>query len=461
MGLARVLVAMFVLSGIVLFQPETSQAQTFTDILDFTGSSFADPGVVTLAQARNGNLYGTTSAQPITGLGTIFGITPTGTIVLEFGGFDYTNGAFPAGGVTLATDGTLYGTTEFSSYNADSSGVIYTITTGGGAYTALHQFEGGDGSFPIAPPIEGSDGNFYGTTNGLLHGLPSTIYQYVPQTQTLNSLHQFGKEIGLYYALTQGVDGDLYGVANAGGPNKFGCIFRLSTSGVLRYSYNFTGGAGGTSPSGPLVQLSDGNFYGTVADGGAGSAGFVFKMTPAGMVSTVYNFTGVSGETSLPTTGLTLGSDGQLYGASALGGASGTGTLYRITPGGQYTLLYSFPSFAGTAASLVQHTNGKFYGVTANGGADNFGMVYSLDVGSPEFITLVQSQGRPGQNAQILGQGLNGTTNVTFNGVAAAFVIHSDTYVAALIPNGATSGPVVVTTRTGTLKSVKNFRISN
>ena len=460
MAFPRVLAAIFVFSAMLLALPETSRAQTFTDILDFTGSSFADPGIVTLAQARNGNLYGTTAAQPLTGLGTIFGITPTGTIVLEFGGFDYTNGASPAGGVTLATDGTIYGTTEFSSYNADSSGVIYTITTGGNNYTALHQFEGGDGSFPIAPPIEGADGNFYGTTNGLLHGLPSTIYQYVPQTQTLTSLRLFGKEVGLYYALTQGVDGDLYGVANAGGPNKFGSIFRLSTSGVLRYSYNSPGGAGGTYPIGPLVQLTDGNFYGTAADGGAGAGGFVFKMTPGGVVSIVYNFTENDGQTFLPSTGLTLGSDGQLYGASALGGANDAGTLHRVTTGGQYTLLYSFPSFAGTAASLVQHTNGKFYGVTATGGADNYGMVYSLDVGSPPFIALVQSQGRPGQNEQILGQGLNGTTNVTFNGVAAAFDIHSDTYVTALIPNGASSGPVVVTTRTGTLTSVKNFRVS-
>jgi uncharacterized repeat protein (TIGR03803 family) len=431
-----------------------SSAQTFRDLIDFTDSSFGNPGYVTLAQSRSGDLYGTTAAAPFTGLGEIFGATPGGQLIMQYTGFDYNNGYHPGGGVTLAANGSFYGTVT---YSLGMSGVIYSITADG-IYTVLYQFDGLTGSYPYAPPIQGSDGNFYGTTDGYPHGLPSTIYQYQPQTGVVTLLHSFGKEVALYYALTQGADGDLYGVASTGGPNKFGSIIRLSKAGVLRYVYEFPGGAGGSYPVGPLVQLSDGNFYGVADNGGTGSAGFVFKMTPGGTVSTIYNFTGYP-ESAYPTTGLTFGSDGQLYGVSG-GGTFDAGTIYRISPSGQYSLLYSFPTYADTLAPLAQHTNGTFYGMTVNGGANNFGMMYSLNVKLKPFITFVQPQGRAGQIEQIVGQGLTGTTSVTFSGVPApSFTIVSDTFMTAVVPSGATTGPVVVTTPTGALTSNKNFNI--
>jgi uncharacterized repeat protein (TIGR03803 family) len=235
---------------------------------------------------------------------------------------------------------------------------------------------------------------------------------------------------------------------------------RLSKAGVLRYVYEFPGGAGGSYPIGPLVQLSDGNFYGVADNGGTSSAGFVFKMTPAGAVSTLYNFAGYP-ESAYPITGLTLGSDGQLYGVSG-GGTFDAGTIYRISPSGQYSLLYNFPTYADTLAPLAQHTNGTFYGVSVNGGANNFGMMYSLNVNLKPFIAFVQPQGRVGQIEQILGQGFTGATGVTFSGVpAASFTIVSDTFMTAVVPSSATTGKVVVTTPGGALTSNVNFRIVN
>ena len=154
------------------------------------------------------------------------------------------------------------------------------------------------------------------------------------------------------------------------------------------------------------------------------------------------------------------GTDGNLYGPTQTGGTSGNGTLFQITTTGTYKNLYSFASSVGTQPSvaLMQHTNGLFYG-TASGGADNDGVVYSLDMGLAPFVTFVRPGAKIGQGAQILGQGLNGTTNVTFNGVATTFKVVSDTYLTAIVPAGATTGPVVVTTPTQTLTSNKNFRI--
>jgi uncharacterized repeat protein (TIGR03803 family) len=458
---SRFLLLAFTFSALLLFSPATGRAQTFTDVLDFTGGSFADPGYVTLAQARNGDLYGSTTSQPGTGLGTLFGITPGGKIVLEYTGFDYTNGFFPAGGMTLGTDGLLYGTTEYSSYNADAGGEIYSLSTDG-TYTALQAFEY-NGDWPFAPPIEAANGYFYGSGNGYRHGIASAVYQYDSETETITSLHNFGTEVGLYYPLIQGIDGDLYGVANGGGSSQeeYGGIFRITTSGTLRYSLSFPGNLGIEFPNGPLIQLSDGYFYGTAQSTNPQEGGSVFKMSPAGDISIIYTFPWNTQQSWGPTTGLTVGSDGLLYGVTGLGGQYGYGTLYRITTSGEYTLLYSFPSYAPAVSPLVQHTNGKFYGVSVYGGAYNFGMIYTLDVNLAPFISLVQPQGIAGQSEQILGQGFTGATSVTFNGVASArFKVLNDTYMTAVVPSGATTGKVVVTTPSGALTSNVNFRVA-
>jgi uncharacterized repeat protein (TIGR03803 family) len=466
---SRFCVAMFALPALLLALANSSSAQTFVDIVDYTGGAFANPGYVKLAQGRNGDIYGTTVGA-FGYIGSIFGITPAGRTVLLYESFNYDDGAYPLGGMTLATDGSFVGTTSASSSTPDSAGVIYTITPGG-VYTALHQFMNqGDGAIPYAPPIQGTDGNYYGVTNGLYNAIPSAVYKYEPKSGAVTLLYQFdssvgfGGEVGLHYALTQGIDGDLYGVANQGGTGLLGSIFRLTTSGTLRYMYNFPGGAGGEGPNGPLVQLSDGNFYGTASDGGTGAAGVAFKMTPSGKVSVFYNFPSGSATSGNPINGFAQGSDGNLYGASSTGGTYGVGTLYRITPAGEYALLHSFPITSGyppiTPGSLVQHTNGKFYGTSEYGGAFNYGMVYSLDVHLGPFVTFVLPTGAVGKTAQILGQGLTGTTTVTFNSVAATkFSVVSDTYMTAVVPSGATIGPVVVTTPAGTLTSNVSFRI--
>jgi len=193
--------------------------------------------------------------------------------------------------------------------------------------------------------------------------------------------------------------------------------------------------------------------------------GTIFRMTPDFQVSILYTFQGhtkSSVDGALPTGGLIQAPDGNLYGTTYKGGATGAGTLFQISTGGAYNLLYSFNGTAGAIpqGTLMQHTNGMLYGTASVGGTNKLGTVYQVNLGLAPFITFVQRMGSAGQTMQILGQQLTGATSVTFNGVpAAGFTVSSPTFLLATVPAGATSGPVVVTTPTATLTSNVNFNV--
>jgi len=432
----------------------TAEGQVVTDLFTFTGTSSSQtPGLVTPTQGRDGKLYGTTTGISTTGGtssdGSAFTLTTAGEAYV-FHIFSGPDGATPESSLTLASEGDFYGTT-FSG-GSSNMGVLFRIAPGGN-FTVLHNFVGGiDGSSPAAAPIEDWDGNFYGTTS-------STVYQYT-RDGVFTTLIQFdsSQASNITAPLIQGSDGNLYGTAPSGGAHRCGSLFKVSRSGSLLSLHSFLCEALG-EPNGPVVQASDGNFYGTTATGGTFNSGTIFKLTSLGKFSIFYSFAAGSHDTSQPFAGLLQGSDGKLYGAGQLGGTSRIGALFEISLDGTYRLLYSFATHIGSKPSvaLMQHTNGSFYG-TAQGGSAKDGVVYRLDMGLGPFITFVQPTGKVGRAAQILGQGLTGTTSVTFNGIAAtSFKVLSDTYLTAVVPSGATTGPVVVTTPSGTLTSNKNF----
>jgi uncharacterized repeat protein (TIGR03803 family) len=295
-----------------------------------------------------------------------------------------------------------------------------------------------------------------------MDGTGSTVYRYTV-LGGLSTIYQFNGAYS-HSPLIQAPDGFLYGTTIDGGWAHCGTVFKMSTAGVLLQSAPFLCGAAGHFP-GPLIQASDGNFYGTTQEGGIKSKGTIFKMTPDFQISILYKFlgntkSGVDG--SDPVAGLVQATDGNLYGATAEGGNFGTGTLFRISTDGTYQLLYSFGGAAGTLpeGTLMQHTSGMLYGTAYGGGANKVGTVYQLDLGLGPFITFVQPTGAVGQTAQILGQGLTGATSVTFNGIPATNItVVSPTFLLAVIPSGATTGPLVVTTPSATLTSNRNFQI--
>jgi uncharacterized repeat protein (TIGR03803 family) len=383
-------------------------------------------------------------------------------------------GSSPNAGLVLDNDGNFYGTTV--GYDADNDGSVFKMNAKG-TLTTLHRFRS-DGDAPLAALLLASDGNFYGTTfngGGSNNCAPypgcGTIFKITKEGK-LTTLHSFDQTDGTgpVGALIQGTDGSLYGTTTFGGANGYGTVFKIAMRGTFTTLHDFAL-ADGAVPYGGLIQASDGNFYGTTSEGGDpncydGNCGTVFKITPTGILTTLHSFAGYPTEGAQPMAGLLQATDGNLYGTTYNGGANFLdGTIFKITPGGNLTTLYSFCSLAGCTdgarpyGGLVQATNGILYGVTYEGGSFDDGTVFSLDVGLGPFVTFVRFAGRVGRTGPILGQGFTGATSVSLNGIEADFTVVSDTHIKATVPPGATTGYVTVTTPSGTLTSNVPFHV--
>jgi uncharacterized repeat protein (TIGR03803 family) len=199
--------------------------------------------------------------------------------------------------------------------------------------------------------------------------------------------------------LVEAKDGNFYGTTSAGGTHvcktrgeeKIGCgtVFRITPNGKLTTLYNFCSEGGndctdGITPLAGLVEATDGSFYGTTSGGGANADGTVFRITAAGKLTTVHSFRGADG--AIPYAGLLLASDGYFYGTTTFGGANDSGVIFKLATSGELTALYNFCSQANCTdgsfphAALVQ-AGGRFYGTTSAGGDAGGGTVFSLSVG--------------------------------------------------------------------------------
>jgi len=222
-----------------------------------------------------------------------------------------------------------------------------------------------------------------------------------------------------------------------------------------------------------ITQAANGNFYGVTYEGGVGSCsngagcGTIFEMTPTGILTTLYSFCKVSGcPDGFGPGPVSQATDGNFYGTT-VGGTFGEGTVFQFTPNGSLTSLYNFCSQSGCPdgqvpdGGILQATNGTFYGTTDAGGANFGGTVFSVAMGLGPFVKTVPTAGKVGANVIILGNNLTGTTKVSLNGTVATYTVVSDTEITATVPTGATTGRVVVTTPSGTLKSNVVFRVTN
>ena len=483
---AALALAVVLLSAVITTQ--VAQAQTFSTLHSFDGTDGADP-IGGLVQATNGNLYGTTDLGGAGsaceyGCGTVFKITPSGTLT-TLHSFNVTDGENPWAGLVQATNGNLYGTTLLGGANSPYYyGTVFKITPSG-TLTTLYSFcsQSGctDGDQPYGTLVLAINGDLYGTTHFGGANNYGTVFKITP-SGTLTTLHSFGGTDGAYPigGLLQAINGDLYGTTAEGGANNncapyngCGTIFKITPSGTLTTLYSFcpqSGCVDGDQPEGGMVQATNGTFYGTTALGGANTTcfggmgcGTVFKITPSGTLTTLYSFCSQSGCTDgeTPWAGLVQATDGNLYGATPYGGANGYGTVFRITPSGALTTLHNFDFTDGsdTYAGPVQDTNGSLYGTTSGGGANGDGTVFSLSVGLGPFVETQPTSGKVGTAVKILGTNLTGATSVTFNGTGAAFKVVSKSLITTTVPTGATTGTVEVTTPRGTLKSNVVFRV--
>lgn len=348
-----------------------------------------------LVQASDGNFYGTTASGGPESWGTIFEITPSGTVttVSTFQDLDGNYGINPNGGLIQATDGNFYGTTNDGGQRSNN-GTIFKLTPGG-TVTTLHTFENSDGANPMAGLVQGADGNFYGTTT--YGGAGNCPFKEVV-------------------------------------PAGCGTVFKMTPAGAFTTLYSFGTKssasatlADGANPIAGLIQGTDGNFYGMTASGGiagcqgnlndpflVGGCGTIFKIAPTGTLTTLYSFGATPTDGFVPGAGLIQASDGNFYGTTSAGGSNscpasgvfgvGCGTIFRITPGGSYTSLYSFGG--GYVASnqtstvgylpetgLIQASDGNFYGTTAYGGTDVGGTIFKFSLASPDVPVIAPSGG--------------------------------------------------------------------
>jgi uncharacterized repeat protein (TIGR03803 family) len=483
--------AIFLLSVAV-----ASPAQDFTSLFSFGVKNGEEPTYVSLVQGRDGEFYGTTSQGGDQSGGTVFKITAQGTLTSLYSfcfiGQSCTSGYGPMAGLVQGVDGNFYGTTELGGEarycgGPDGCGTLFSVTPDG-AFTTLHSFCAlpgcADGSYPIASLAEGLSGRFYGTTLGGGKAGDGEVYSITAKgglttIYTFCSLPNCSDGNGPRAGLILGTDGELYGTTSAGGANSQGTIFSLSETGRLKTLYSFCSQPNctdGAAPFAGVVQGTDGNFYGVTFQGGdlecnpPSGCGTVYEVTRAGVLTTLHTFEGPYIDGANPTASLVQGTDGNLYGTTALGGTaqcyrggSACGTLFSIAPHVGLTLLHSFDASDGAEPSggLVEGTNGSFYGTTTLGGSGdaNSGTVFSLDMKLSPFVTFLQPFGRVSQTGGILGQGFTGTTSVMLNGVPASFNVISDTFIRATVPSGATTGYVTVTTPTGVLTSNVQFHV--
>ena len=354
--------------------------------------SFASTGYQPLgglAQGKDGNFYGTVSAGGAFQQGAFFMLTPAGSYTLLHS-FDGTDGGEPEGQLALGGDGNFYGVTLGG--GAHDDGTVFKVTPAG-VLTVLYSFAGSDGKNPVGGLTLGSDGSFYGTTNAGGSGGLGAVFK-ITTAGALTTLHSFSSDEGSqpYGALAQGTDGNFYGTTSAGGAHSEGSVFKITPAGSLSVLHSFDPSSEGYTPQAGLVQAADGNFYGTTTTGGSGSKftteGTVFRITPAGTLTTLYSFGLINSDGSQNTHGyepdaaLSLGGDGNLYGSTLNGGAFGGGTLFSITTGGSLTTLYTFSGGSGDGAGpdspLLLAADGNFYGTTENGGVNGGGTGFKL-----------------------------------------------------------------------------------
>jgi uncharacterized repeat protein (TIGR03803 family) len=331
----------------------------------------------------------------------------------DFGRAYFAANGNSANGASIGDFGSSATSVTFASGDGNQESDPSALTPDGGGFWVqslftLANFDIGDGRYPQSPLIQGFDGYFYGTTfyggnsNSFCGSGCGTIFKVAPVggppipiytfCATLNGTGGCNDGSGPSGGLFLSVDGYFYGTTASGGTHGFGTVFRVSPAGTFETLYSFCSQArcaDGAGPSGALVQATDGNFYGTTGAGGTHSTqtctnpcpgGTVFKISPAGELTTLYSFCAQNncGDGIAPLSGVLQGTDGNFYGTTAGGDGTGTyGTVFRLSPAGTLVTLYSFCSLANCAdgaypgAPLVQATDGNLYGTTVGGGIEN------------------------------------------------------------------------------------------
>ena len=358
----------------------------YSVLFNFTGfgpdGGFPQGGLI---QGPDGAFYGVTDLQGSGTFGTIFRFTPGGGLTTLHPLLDADGGASHAK-LLVGADGLLYGT---SGGSISTNGSVWRITTQG-VFSILHTFNGTDGAGASGGLVQDASGTLFGGTVGGGLFNRGTIYSLTP-SGTLTTLYSFtggADGNGPSGTLVFGSDGALYGVTSVGGSRDEGTVFRITTAGALTTLYSFTGGADGLFPQNGLLLGADGNFYGTT-NGGAMGRGTIFRISSAGALTTLYQMSPGDG-TSL--SGLIQDAKGTLYGEANHTDpfpAGGPGTIFELTAGGAFVTLRAMDFHTGVnpAGGLTIASDGNLYGTDSSGGTNTWGAIFSLTLQQPLTLT--------------------------------------------------------------------------
>jgi uncharacterized repeat protein (TIGR03803 family) len=419
-------VASVALAVAALAAARPAAAQTLTVLHSFAvGTADGNSPRAGVILDPAGNLYGTTYQGGAHNRGIVFALSPTGggwseSVLWHFG--MPADGTYPAAGLVRDASGVLWGVTSAGGAVTSAAcppgcGAFFRLAnvagTGTWAELPLFSFPGGAaGYWPIdqGSLFQDASGNFYGTTErGGANGLGAVFKMTVGGGATIETV-LYGFDASAAHpdgttpqgAMVMDSNGILYGTTSRGGItaacNHTGCgtVFALlppvppSTAWTEQLLWRFGGAAtlDGAFPSGGLILDAAGNLYGTTQTGGSHNLGTVFELSPVGggvwFQSRTYHFAGGDGAT--PVANLIMDGSGNLYGTTQFGGASGHGTVFKLVPtAGTWneTILHSFTGGVADGANptgnVIMDAAGNLYGTTTSGGAHgNYGTVFQI-----------------------------------------------------------------------------------
>jgi uncharacterized repeat protein (TIGR03803 family) len=377
-------------------------AQTESVLYKFCSLQYCADGTTPaagLVMDAAGNLYGTAAGGSSSFYGgVVFEVNSRDVESLVYNFSAINDGLAPNGELVRDASGNFYGTTAGGGYDKGQCkrfagcGLVYKLT--GGSEQVLYTFLGlTDGQEPNGGLVLDKNGNLYGTTykGGQNSGSRNagTVFA-VSATGSETVLHRFGASKGDGKLPTSGLvmdkKGNLYGTTSAGGGDGFygpgfschehcGTVYEVTAAGVEKILYTFKGWkkGDGAAPFASLILDSSGNLYGTTYAGGAYGFGTIFKLTPTGQETVLYSFIGLP-DAGNPVGRLVLDSKGNLYGTTSFGGTFGDGAVYELSASGTESVLYSFTDLADGGSpfdGLVLDNAGNLYGTTEIGGNFN------------------------------------------------------------------------------------------